>query len=218
MQGVLLVFGILVLGLFVLGQVGDLSHEQWTSIFILTFMFAMTGIQASPAFTMWAFASESPKPFGVQQVFASSLVVGGIMFTLYRNLGTRRTFSGLNAYADLSTWKAFFVDPIDKSDTLIPGLMKLMQQPLLTSLLAICALAAMQSTAASYITTTSAILTRDLFNLSTEQDRPVFWGRLFALDSVIIRYWPIISSIEFVPPRQMNRYFLHNVWQFPATA
>gem|GEM_PF-4479864 len=38
------------------------------------------------------------------------------------------------------------------------------------------------------------------------------------LDSVIIRYWPIISSIEFVPPRQMNRYFLHNVSQFLATA
>jgi len=38
------------------------------------------------------------------------------------------------------------------------------------------------------------------------------------VDSVVIKYWPIISSIEFAPPRQMNRYFLHNVSQFPATA
>jgi len=51
--------------------------------------------------------------------------------------------------------------------------------------------------------------------------RPRRFGKsllLPMLDSVVIRYWPIISSVEFVPPRQMNRYFLHNVPQFPATA
>lgn len=236
MQGVLLVFGMVVLGLFVLGKVGNLpqgiiellefdyiritdnqySHYaavpttlfekeppggQWTAIFILTFMFAMMGIQASPAFTMWAFSSESPKPFGVQQVFASSLVVGGIMFTftVIQGLGAHLLGADgdLNTYADLSAWKALFKEPIIQSDTLIPELISLMKQPLLTSLLAICALAAMQSTAASYITTTSAILTRDVFKRSTEQHRPVVWGRLFAIVIVtlsIVIAWNVRSN------------------------
>ena len=31
----------------------------WTGIMILTYMFALMGIQSAPAFTMWAFSNQS---------------------------------------------------------------------------------------------------------------------------------------------------------------
>ena len=52
----------------------------WTGIMILTYMFALMGIQSAPAFTMWAFSNQSPKPFAPQQVWASAFGIGAILF------------------------------------------------------------------------------------------------------------------------------------------
>ncbi len=51
----------------------------WTGIMILTYMFALMGIQSSPAFSMWAFSNNNPKPFAPQQVWASSFGIGLIL-------------------------------------------------------------------------------------------------------------------------------------------
>ncbi|MET0094297.1 MAG: sodium:solute symporter family protein, partial [Sedimenticola sp.] len=51
----------------------------WTGIMILTYMFALMGIQSAPAFTMWAFGNKSPEPFAPQQVWASSAGIGFIL-------------------------------------------------------------------------------------------------------------------------------------------
>ena len=51
----------------------DAQGGPWTGLMILTYMFALMGIQSSPAFSMWAFANRDPRPFPWQQVFASSL-------------------------------------------------------------------------------------------------------------------------------------------------
>jgi len=61
----------------------------WTAVMILTYMFAMMGIQASPAFSMWAFANNNPRPFAPQQVWASSFAVGLILlfFTMFQGVG-----------------------------------------------------------------------------------------------------------------------------------
>jgi SSS family solute:Na+ symporter len=47
---------------------------------ILTYMFALMGIQSSPAFTLWNFGIKSPKPLAWQQVFMSTFVVGLALF------------------------------------------------------------------------------------------------------------------------------------------
>ena len=47
----------------------------------MTYMFALMGIQSSPAFSMWAYANKTSKPFRWQQVVASSIVIGVILFT-----------------------------------------------------------------------------------------------------------------------------------------
>ena len=46
----------------------------------MTYMFALMGIQSSPAFSMWSFANKDPAPFAPQQVWASSFGIGLILF------------------------------------------------------------------------------------------------------------------------------------------
>ncbi|VFM98373.1 MAG: Sodium:solute symporter family protein [Candidatus Kentron sp. G] len=61
----------------------------WTGVMILTYLFALMGIQSAPAFSMWAFSNHNPKPFAPQQVWASAFGIGGIMifFTAMQGLG-----------------------------------------------------------------------------------------------------------------------------------
>ena len=86
---------------FILERAGTLFFDSaggpWTSLMILTYMFALMGIQSAPAFSMWAFANRDPGPFPWQQVFASSLIIGGIMFffTAVQGLGGRILDMGL---------------------------------------------------------------------------------------------------------------------------
>jgi Na+/pantothenate symporter len=58
---------------------------------ILTYMFALMGIQSSPAFTMWTFGIKSPKPLAWQQAFMSTFVVGFALFffTAFQGMGAK---------------------------------------------------------------------------------------------------------------------------------
>ena len=148
----------------------------WTGIMILSYMFALMGIQSSPAFSMWAFANHDPKPFAPQQVWASSLGIGFILFFFTAMQGMGGHFLG----ADLA-YLAAYPDAVNnalgqglegkdlmastgKQGMLVPQLIHVMQDvaPWLVGLLSVCALAAMQSTGAAYMSTASAMLTRDL--------------------------------------------------------
>ena len=62
----------------------------WTGMMVLTYMFALMGIQSAPAFSMWAFSNHSPAPFAPQQVWASSFGIGLILFffTAMQGIGT----------------------------------------------------------------------------------------------------------------------------------
>ena len=126
----------------------------WTGIMCMTYMFALMGIQSSPAFSMWAFANETPQAFRWQQVIASSLIVGIILFTF-------TIFQGLGGHILVQNGVLKNI-----SDTnLIPELINLLSTaaPWLVGLLAVCALAAMQSTGSGYMSTFSAMVTRDIY-------------------------------------------------------
>jgi solute:Na+ symporter, SSS family len=214
----------------------------WTGIMILTYMFALMGIQSSPAFSMWAFSNHDPAPFAPQQVWASSFGIGIILFlftamqglgghflgadlrfaaehpdrvapgpanTIQANLlmtdyraaaeaaglseaefrpvaaeafailgqtkevptlaqvadaggeGSAAASALMQQSADLSDRPALLDLPT--ADSLVPQLINLMAEgaPWLVGLLAVCALAAMQSTGAAYMST-AGMLTRDL--------------------------------------------------------
>jgi len=156
----------------------DSSGGSWTGLMILTYMFALMGIQSAPAFSMWAFANRDPRPFPWQQVFASSIIIGGIMFlfTAIQGLGVRMLDEGMISGAQPLG--------LPSSDQLVPYLIDTLatQYPWLLGLLAVCALAAMQSTGAAYMSTASGIVTRDLykhfFNREASQQAQVLVGRI----------------------------------------
>ena len=128
--------------------------SPWTGIMCMTFMFALMGIQSSPAFSMWAFSNKTSKPFRMQQVVVSSVVIGIILFTF-------TIFQGIGGHVLMSNGVLESVN--DKN--LVPQLINLLSNssPWLVGLLAVCALAAMQSTGAAYMSTFSAMVTRDIY-------------------------------------------------------
>ncbi len=130
------------------------SGGAWTGIMCMTYMFALMGIQSSPAFSMWAFANKTPQAFRWQQVVASSIVVGILLFTF-------TIFQGLGGHILVAN--GILENISDKN--LVPELINLLSDaaPWLVGLLAVCALAAMQSTGSAYMSTFSAMVTRDIY-------------------------------------------------------
>ena len=148
----------------------------WTGIMVLSYMFALMGIQSAPAFTMWSFSNKSVEPFAPQQVWASAFGIGLILmsFTAIQGIGSH--FLGADA-AMLAAHPELvnnvmgaglegqdLMDSEGKQGMLVPQLIYLMSDsaPWLVGLLSVCALAAMQSTGAAYMSTAGGMLTRDL--------------------------------------------------------
>ncbi len=142
----------------------------WTGIMVLTYMFALMGIQSAPAFTMWAFGNRDPKPFAPQQVWASSLCIGAILFffTAFQGMGAH--LLGANPLINAAQVPGLpFVTVLpesiaDKPDSIVPYYFNQIADsvPWLVGILAVCALAAMQSTGAAYMSTAGGMVTRDL--------------------------------------------------------
>ena len=126
----------------------------WTGIMCMTYMFALMGIQSSPAFSMWAFSNKTSKAFRWQQVVASSMIIGVLLFsfTIFQGVGGHILIA--NGVLDSAN-----------DNNLVPQLINLLSDaaPWLVGLLAVCALAAMQSTGAAYMSTFSAMVTRDIY-------------------------------------------------------
>jgi Na+/proline symporter len=168
----------------------------WTGVMILSYMFALMGIHSAPAFTMWAFSNKSPAPFAPQQVWASSFGIGLILFvfTAMQGLGGHllgADLAMLAANPDLvnnvmgsGLGGIDLMESAGKQGMLVPQLIHLMgdTSPWLVGLLSVCALAAMQSTGAAYMSTAGGMLTRDLLKHFIMPDAShkaqKFWGRV----------------------------------------
>ncbi|MDJ0861502.1 MAG: sodium:solute symporter [Gammaproteobacteria bacterium] len=168
----------------------------WTGIMILTYMFALMGIQSAPAFSMWAFSNHNPKPFAPQQVWASSVGIGFILmvFTAMQGLGghllgANTAFAAahpelVNNVMSEGLGGKDLMESAGKQGMLVPQLIALMGEaaPWLVGLLSVCALAAMQSTGAGYMATAGGMLTRDLLKRyvlpNATHGQQKFWGRV----------------------------------------
>ncbi|MDX1606766.1 MAG: hypothetical protein R3202_11280, partial [Candidatus Competibacterales bacterium] len=171
----------------------------WTGIMVLTYMFALMGIQSAPAFSMWAFSNKNPAPFAPQQVWASSFGIGLILFVFTAFQGIGSHFLGADtaftaAHPDLvndvmaaGLGGQDLLQSEGRQGMLVPQLIWLMGDtaPWLVGLLSVCALAAMQSTGAAYMSTAGSMLTRDILrrylmpNASDAAQK--FWGRVGVL-------------------------------------
>jgi Na+/proline symporter len=126
----------------------------WTSVMVLTYMFALMGIQSSPAFTMWTFGIKSPKPLAWQQAFMSTFVVGFALFyfTAFQGMGGKvLQMAGNPAFQNIT------------QATLVPTLMNTFLPPVMLGVVFMGAIAAIHSTAAPYIGTGGSILLRDVY-------------------------------------------------------
>jgi Na+/proline symporter len=136
------------------GLGGAAGESAWTAVMVLTYMFALMGIQSSPAFTMWTFGIKSPKPLAWQQAFMSTFVVGFALFffTAFQGMGAKvLEVQGVEAFVNLT----------DKN--VVPLLIKTFLPPVMVGVVFMGAIAAIHSTAAPYIGTGGSILLRDVY-------------------------------------------------------
>jgi len=179
----------------------------WTGIMVLTYMFALMGIHSSPAFSMWAFSNTDPRPFAPQQVWASSFGIGFILFvfTAFQGLGAHMLGANeafMLARPDIVTNPVMqeglqalgatnLMDSPGKQGNLVPQIIWLLGDtaPWAVGLLSVCALAAMQSTGAAYMSTAGGMLTRDLLKHyilpGASHGQQKFWGRVGVLIIVL---------------------------------
>jgi solute:Na+ symporter, SSS family len=133
---------------------GAPGENAWTAVMVLTYMFALMGIQCSPAFTMWTFGIKSPKPLAWQQAFMSTFVVGFALFffTAFQGMGAKvLELAGHAAFQNLN------------NATVVPTLMNEFLPPFMLGVVFMGAIAAIHSTAAPYIGTGGSILLRDVY-------------------------------------------------------
>lgn len=149
----------------------------WTAVMILTYMFALMGIQSSPAFTMWTFGNKSPKPLAWQQAFMSTFVVGFALFyfTAFQGMGAK--------ILEVKGIEGFTVGLTDRS--IVPTLMLKYLPPFMLGVVFIGAIAAIHSTAAPYIGTGGSILLRDVYwryikKQEASDAEQILWNRIFA--------------------------------------
>ncbi|MCG8545203.1 MAG: sodium:solute symporter family protein, partial [Alphaproteobacteria bacterium] len=131
-------------------------------------MFALMGIQSAPAFSMWAFSNTDPKPFAPQQVWASAFGIGLILFffTAFQGMGAHLLgANGAVTQAGMAVSQVLPDLTANKQGGLVPHYFNELgtTAPWLVGLLSVCALAAMQSTGAAYMSTAGGMLTRDLY-------------------------------------------------------
>ena len=116
-----------------------------------------------------------------------------------------------------------------KPDSIVAHYMNLIADgsPWLVGLLAVCALAAMQSTGAAYMSTAGGMLTRDLYkrylNPTASHEQQKFWGRIgvtfivvaallvatFSRDALVLlgglavafgfQMWPSLAAVCWMP-------------------
>ena len=186
----------------------------WTGMMNLTYMFALMGIQSSPAFSMWAFSNKDPRPFAPQQVWASSFGIGLILFLFTAFQGLAGHFLGadaafLEAHPDRvndilsgALGGQDLLQTAGKSGELVPRLIQSVGDtaPWMVGLLAVCALAAMQSTGAAYMSTAGTMLTRDILlrfiNPKMTDGQQKLWARIGVLIIVGLALFVAITSTD----------------------
>jgi solute:Na+ symporter, SSS family len=204
----------------------------WTGVMCLTYMFALMGIQSAPAFSMWSFANTDPRPFAPQQVWASSFCIGLILFffTAFQGMGGH-LLGGTQAVTDAGMALNTILPDLtaNKQGGIVPHYFNSIgdSTPWLVGLLAVCALAAMQSTGAAYMSTAGAMLTRDLYkrylNPEASHATQKLFGRVgvgiivglalvvatFSADALVLlggfavafgfQMWPSLASVCWIP-------------------
>ena len=179
----------------------------WTSSMILTFVFALTGIQMSPNFLMLVFSSKEVKPFAAQQVWFSAFLIGLIFIFFTIIVGVGSNLLGANNVINESGNNISKILPSvifpNKMESLVPHLINTIGEysPLFFGVLAICAIASVQSTSYFYLSS-SAIVTRDIvkrfFLKNMNNEKQILSSRIVLGLFFIISLALSIQSLETI--------------------
>lgn len=163
----------------------------WTASMVLSYAIALTGIQASPTFSMLGFACRDTRGFAAQQVWGTGAIVGGVLvlFALAQGLaGHLPGSAGAPAAA---------VDLTAASLAPLAG-----REPWLAALLAVCLMAAIQFAAAAYVWTTSALLTGDIYRRYIDPRAGDRSQRIFARSALAVMVIVALTMGTFTPRAQ----------------
>ena len=167
----------------------------WTSSMILTFVFALTGIQMSPNMSMLTFSSKEIQYLGTQQIWFSGFLMGSLLIFFVTPIGVGSVLLGGNEVVNQSGSNISNILPanmyLNQYDNLVPYLISLIGEYsfVFFGILAICGVAAVQATSSIYLTT-SAIVTRDVIkrffvkNLNNQEQ--IFSSRIILMIIFII--------------------------------
>ena len=159
----------------------------WTGSMVLTYSFALMGLQLAPAFTIGAFAARDLRGFAPQQVWAAGAAVGlifaffgviagaGASFWAPRRRSLRPELAVGHALPSLDDGReagllAFYLKSIG------------VHAPWFMGLLAVAAIAATQATASLYSSATGTMFARDFykrfFNMAASDQEQKRFGRI----------------------------------------
>ncbi len=174
----------------------QLSNESlsyngiWTSSMVITFVFALTGIQMSPNISMLTFASKEASYFSTQQIWFSGFLIGFILIFFTAGIGIGSTLLGGNDVVNESGNNISNILPSnmypDAAIGIVPYLINLVGEysVIFFGILAVCAIASIQSTSSLYLTT-SAIVTRDIlkkyFTKNLNNQEQIFSSRIIIM-------------------------------------
>ena len=144
------------------------SGGPWTAVMILSFTLSYMGIVLSPTFSMWSYSVKSPKSFYYYQIWGSGAIVGIFLFIFAALLGVGANLLGANPLINLNGFALNQILPeldINNVSLLIFSFIGSLgsASPILVGLLAICLIAALQSTLAAFLMTSGSMVARDLY-------------------------------------------------------
>ena len=184
---------------FVAGVAGDtLQGGPWTGAFTLTFALTFLGVQAAPAFSLWAFSSARVQGFATQQIWASAFTIGLVLVgaTTVLGMGARLLGAGggigdpiflLADQWNLAPTDQAALSLLEKGGGITPHILALVAwtSPFLGIVFAIAAIAALHAAAAAHVSAAATVLVRDVltrvFPLQRDDLRVVLVARLAAV-------------------------------------
>ncbi len=167
------------------------AGSLWTGVMCLSFMFALLGVMAAPTFSIWAFSSETPRPFAAQQVWASAAFVGAIIVIFSAIQGAGALILGANkavADAGLAVARVLPDLPNGMQAAVVPYYINSVTQalPWLAALLAVCGLVALQATGAAHLAASGTMLSRDVFRRFLLPGATYRGQKLFARIAILV--------------------------------
>ena len=161
----------------------------WTAMMIFTFTISFMGIVLSPSFSMWSYSAKNTKVFSYYQVWGSAVVIGLLLFIFSTYQGIGASLLGANPDINNNSLSINNLLPeVSRTEhtIILSHIISLMDKNALwfTGLLTVGLIAALQSTAATFLMTSGSIITRDLYKCYVNKD--ISWEKELAAARIIM--------------------------------